>query len=186
MNLCECGCGIEVINRFKWGHNFRVGRNKPISGIYALINTINGQIYIGSSSDIMHRWSYHKRYMERGTHEQKKLREAALEFGVSAFLISVLEECNERELLKHREQFWLDTSLPELNTATSAFDTRGVLPTEEQNRKKSEAMKGKTNEGSRLAHLGNSYRKGKRDSDETRLLKSIAAKKMWERIHASR
>lgn len=45
-------------------------------GVYKIINTINGKIYIGSSKDIDRRWSEHVRALELNAHINPHLQNA--------------------------------------------------------------------------------------------------------------
>jgi group I intron endonuclease len=83
---------------------------KKVSGIYQIINIINGKVYTGSSSNIYQRWKgegqhmYHKRYNRFNSH----LINAWHKYGKENFLFKVIEECFDMSLLVVREQYWLD------------------------------------------------------------------------------
>ena len=57
-----------------------------ISGIYKITNLINGEIYIGSSTDIYYRWKREKRKDGIG----KKFKNAINEYGVENFKFEIL------------------------------------------------------------------------------------------------
>lgn len=73
-----------------------------VIGIYAILNMVNGKIYIGSSLSIGKRWYVHKKY--RGN---CRIQDDWKLYGDSAFEFRVLEECQPSEL-GIREQWWID------------------------------------------------------------------------------
>ena len=82
---------------------------EKISGIYKIVNTINGKKYVGSAVNISTRWGIHKRELNNNTHHSIKLQRAWNKHGESAFEFSVIEECEPiKEILEEREQFWMD------------------------------------------------------------------------------
>jgi group I intron endonuclease len=160
-------------------------------GIYLIINTLDGRVYVGSSMDIRQRFSMHRSYLRRGCHPNAHLQRAWSKYGEGAFEIRIVEECVE-ELLEVREQFWInhyDSMNDNKGYNFRKADRHGRL-TEEHKRKISEAHRGMTyseetkkrlseiNRGRKLsdehrrklseAHRGNQYNKGKHPSEETR------------------
>jgi group I intron endonuclease len=76
-------------------------------GIYAIINTVNGKTYVGSSVDVGHRFIAHRSMLRKGTHSSRSLQGAWRKHGEAAFRFDVIEECLREELLV-REQHWID------------------------------------------------------------------------------
>jgi group I intron endonuclease len=78
-----------------------------VCGVYAIINKINGNIYIGSSINIHRRKLRHFRYLSLGGHENKHLQNAYNLYGNDAFEFVILKttEPNNRLL---EEQIFLD------------------------------------------------------------------------------
>lgn len=83
------------------------------SGIYS-ITSPSGKRYIGSSADILKRFSFHKRHLTLGKHHSVKLQRAANKYGVESLKLSTLYDCPKSTLL-HFEQWFLDTYRPEYN-----------------------------------------------------------------------
>lgn len=79
-----------------------------VSGVYVIRNRENGKIYIGSSVNIKDRWIRHRYQLNKGTHHNRYLNSAWNKHGASAFEFEIIEHC-EFEVLKDREQFWIDT-----------------------------------------------------------------------------
>lgn len=138
----------------------------PISGIYAITNTLNGKQYIGSSIDIEHRWGVHRSYLKRGTHHAFKLQRAWLKYGPDAFEWTVLEIVLPlSEMLLAREQQYFDTLQPRYNSALIA-DSTSSDP--DVRARISQAMRGMVFTTERRAHISAAL-KGKRLSKAHRL-----------------
>lgn len=131
-----------------------------ISGIYAIINTINSKQYIGSAINIKSRWVDHKKRLRKGNHHCKHLQSAWNKYGEESFLFIVLEQVKDKTRLVEIEQKYIDEFNPEYNTARIAGSTLGVpclektkravglasknrVITEEYRQKMSEALKGR-------------------------------------------
>lgn len=67
-------------------------------GIYAIINIINGKIYIGQSVNIYARWNSHKSELNHNKHGNIHLQNAWNKYGPHAFLFSVVLECDKNSL----------------------------------------------------------------------------------------
>lgn len=65
-----------------------------ISGIYKIINRINGKIYIGQSIDIYRRWKEESHFYKCNDY----LRNAFNKYGLENFDFEILEECSIEEL----------------------------------------------------------------------------------------
>lgn len=81
--------------------------NNVQSGIYKIENIVNGKIYIGSSNCIERRWSEHIKNLESNNHYNKHLQNSWNKYGKNCFNFSVIEYCQESELL-NREQYYID------------------------------------------------------------------------------
>lgn len=61
-------------------------------GVYAIVNTKNGHVYIGRTVNrFLERWGGHRRALRKGKHHCYLLQEAWNQFGESAFEFQVLE-----------------------------------------------------------------------------------------------
>jgi group I intron endonuclease len=72
---------------------------KDKSGIYAIRNTLNSQVYIGSAANLSRRCSEHYRMLRRGAHENVHLQHAWNKYGSENFLVTILFHCHENDLL---------------------------------------------------------------------------------------
>lgn len=76
---------------------------KTTSGIYAIVNTVTGKLYIGSSKNIENRLAFHKKALSRGNHPNRHLQNSVNKHGISSFLFYVVYEvnCSAKDLLKY-------------------------------------------------------------------------------------
>ncbi len=77
------------------------------SGVYAIICTITGKRYVGSSKRLYKRLTGHRRSLRKGRHHSAHLQRAWNLYGEEAFVVEILEYC-EQEALLDREQGYLD------------------------------------------------------------------------------
>ena len=83
------------------------------SGIYKIINNINGKFYVGSAKDIDKRWYDHKRELMLNIHRNPKLQHSWNHHGEDEFVFEMLEETSpDQQILFEREQYYLDTLKP--------------------------------------------------------------------------
>ncbi len=85
------------------------------SGIYRIVNQVNGKFYIGSATNIASRWSTHRQSLRKGKHHSIHLQRAWDKYGEAAFVFEDLEEVDVSQLIE-REQFYLDTLTPYVQT----------------------------------------------------------------------
>lgn len=78
------------------------------SGVYKIVNTLTGEIYVGSSVNIHNRWIRHKWELKCNRHNNKYLQASYNKYGVEYFSYEVLELCLMAKRLVIYEQQWLD------------------------------------------------------------------------------
>lgn len=110
------------------------------SGIYEIVNLVNGKRYVGSAVDTRKRWQDHRSYLRRGAHHCHILQKAWRKYGEAAFEFRVLEICDPSELIV-REQAAIDILKPEYNICPLAGSSRGVRHTAEARANMSAAQK---------------------------------------------
>lgn len=149
------------------------------SGIYRILCTANGKIYIGSTSNFERRWKQHCHNLKLGKHPNPHLQRAYIRYGDSAFVFDVLEVC-EQTLVIEREQYYLDTLKPFRGSGFNiALDAKSPM----LGRPLSEAAR----TALKIANTGRYYspetrakisasKKGTKASDETRAKLSVAHK----------
>lgn len=133
-------------------------------GIYKIVNTINGRLYVGSSISFNDRFASHIRELNKGTHKNRYLQRAWIKYGASSFEFEILESVDDKTLLIEREQHHIDNhkSTSKLyNLAMIAGSNLGTKRTKEFSDKISKANTGKIR------------------TDEQRLNISLGKKKMY-------
>lgn len=88
------------------------------SGIYRIRNSVTGDQYVGSSSEIEFRFGRHRYDLERNQHINPKLQNAWNKYGAENFVFEVIELCDRSSLLVC-EQTYLDDR-PTYNIAVHA------------------------------------------------------------------
>ena len=78
-----------------------------VSGIYKIINKVNGKYYVGNSKNIYKRWIKHKSLLRHNKHINDYLQNAFNAYGESNFEFIIVEKCLI-ENLKKLEQKYLD------------------------------------------------------------------------------
>ncbi len=126
----------------------------PVSGIYVILNTKNGHIYIGQTQDFRQRWRKHLSMLRRGCHDNRHLQSAWNKYGEQAFKFKKLEYCPVGQL-NEREQHYLDVYMAKnmcYNLAIDALSpSRGRKMSDEQRQRLSIINKGrKVSESTRL------------------------------------
>lgn len=100
--------------------------SESVSGIYAIINTVNGKQYIGSAVNIARRWRQHRLALRRGCHHSRSLQRAWDKYSEAAFGFRMLEGVADVVQLIPREQHYLDTQPHDYNTCAIAGSTLGI------------------------------------------------------------
>lgn len=119
-----------------------------MTGIYKIINKINGKMYIGSAVDIQKRWIKHKSDLRKNKHHSKKLQNSWNKYGEQNFIFEIVEECEKnKDLLLSKESYYFilyDTVKNGYNCAIKAGSPMfGKKHSEETKKKISKSNKGK-------------------------------------------
>jgi group I intron endonuclease len=61
------------------------------SGIYKIVNKINGKSYYGSSIDFDERWTNHKRQLNTNKHKNNHLQRSYNKYGIDNFIFLIIE-----------------------------------------------------------------------------------------------
>lgn len=107
---------------------------QPMSGIYEIVNRVNGKRYVGSAVDLSQRWREHRSGLARGKHHSRHLQAAWNKYGDTSFEFRVLKECAPIDLLRE-EQAEFERRRPEYNICPTAGSTLGRLHSDETRRK---------------------------------------------------
>lgn len=96
------------------------------AGIYAIINTLNNKMYIGSTQTLRKRFRQHYTLLLRNQHHSKKLQNAVNKYGINVFKFTVLERCEPiTDTLLLLEQKYID-ELGYYNICKIAGKTTGI------------------------------------------------------------
>ncbi len=110
--------------------------------IYAILNTITCNQYIGSTKNSYVRKRSHFNLLRKNKHHSFVLQRAFDKHGEDKFKFIILEEVNENTDLIEREQWWLDNANCIYNSSKNALPGKERIITEE------------TREKMRQSHLG--------------------------------
>lgn len=144
--LCKCDCGnitVTNLSRLKSGKTKSCGclrkkrtKRQVISGVYAIVNSLNGDMYIGSSKDITGRFKQHMYFCNdyKGTKGSYNLKKATKIYGIEHFILQILECCNTDKLLV-REKYWIDKLQPAYNVDTDPTNPSKYLDSSKRNAK---------------------------------------------------
>lgn len=100
------------------------------SGIYQIINKINGKSYIGSSINLTWRKTKHFTELRNQKHHSIILQKAFNKYGESNFEFKILANCLSEYLIK-LEQWFIDNINPEYNVCKIAGSCLGVKRSKE-------------------------------------------------------
>lgn len=128
---------------------------KAKSGIYSILNTVNGKRYIGSSINIYNRFHEHLHNLNGNNAHNKHLQAAWNKYGEENFIFNVLELCDPNIRFK-REQYYLDMLNPEYNFSSLVLANSGRDLTEEQKLKISNTLKEKYANGELTPYINKS------------------------------
>ena len=110
--------------------------------IYAILNTITCNQYVGSTKNSYIRKRNHFNLLRKEKHHSVVLQRAFDKHGEDKFKFIVLEEVDDNTNLIEREQWWLDNANCSYNISKTAIANKGRVISEE------------TREKMRQAHLG--------------------------------
>ena len=65
---------------------------KKVSGIYKIVNKVNGKYYVGSSIDVKKRWREHVSDLQRGNHKNRHLQRSWNKYGKDNFTFVFVEQ----------------------------------------------------------------------------------------------
>lgn len=75
-----------------------------ISGIYEIVNTLNGKRYVGSAVDLRLRRNQHVTRLRNGRHHSRYLQKAWDKYGEGAFEFRIILRCDRDDLLMEEQK----------------------------------------------------------------------------------
>ena len=115
--------------------------------IYRIVNKVNKKSYVGfTTKTTEERWKEHLLSSKKGS--MRALQCAIRKYGTESFSVEILEEGWDPKIgLVIREPHWISILKPEYNMTRGGEGVVGYVHTPEQNKLKSNRMKGKFNGG---------------------------------------
>lgn len=84
------------------------------SGVYKIVNTVDGGFYIGSTKNFHKRWRQHFNSLKHNKHHSILFQQAYNKYGEEVFKLEIIEEIpyidnkTSRQVLFQREQYWIE------------------------------------------------------------------------------
>lgn len=115
------------------------------SGVYCLINKVNGHTYVGSSMNLASRMRNYlnKAFLKSKQNANMPITKSLLKYDYSNFSLWILEYV-ESEFLISRETFYIANIIPYYNVLKQGFSSLGYIHTEETKKLLSELAKNRT------------------------------------------
>lgn len=111
------------------------------SGIYKILNTVNGKFYVGSAVSLERRKQEHFTSLRKGKHSNVLLQRSFNKYGEGSFEFIIVKVVDEIAKLVAWEQVYLDWWEPEFNICKEAGNTLGTVRDEKTKKKLSEFHK---------------------------------------------
>lgn len=116
---------------------------EKISCVYKIENAVTGDMYIGSTIDVVKRWRSHKSDLNSSRHHSRYLQNAWNKYGEENFVFTILV-ISDSVTIRLYEQLLLDRLNPVYNTVKNVEKPRlGYKYTEEEKLRMSKQRKGK-------------------------------------------
>ena len=142
--------------------------------IYKITNKLDGKIYVGKTARTLE-----IRMKEHLRHNETYIERALKKYGIEAFEVSVIEECDSEEKLNEREMYWialLDCRYPNgYNMSEGSEGSLGHTVPESMRQKLSAMRSGKKLSLENRQNIGRGC-KGKRHSEKTKAILSSVQK----------
>lgn len=112
------------------------------SGVYEIVNKVNGKRYVGSAVDLSKRERQHFNHFRNGSHPNIHLKRSISIHGIENFYFRSIVYCSRNNVIAW-EQAMIDELKPEYNICRKAGNTSGVKFSQETKDKISASHKGR-------------------------------------------
>ena len=87
--------------------------------VYAIINDVNGKIYIGSSKNAFKRWECHRKALRNNCHSNQKLQRAWNKYGEESFSLEIV-----KRIIGYKNQmlWWEQHFINEMNAVKEGYN----------------------------------------------------------------
>jgi group I intron endonuclease len=113
------------------------------SAIYAIVNNVTCDMYVGSAVAVNRRWSSHRRDLAKQCHYNTRLQRAYDKYGKDVFDWEIVQFVDDKSKLIDREQFWINFFIPAYNGRPVANSPLGTKHSAETRAKMSASAKKK-------------------------------------------
>ena len=136
---------VKVYNNLKEDRLNILKEQRDKSGVYCLINKVNGHSYVGSSINLASRMRNYlnKSFLKSKQNATMPITRSLLKYDYSNFSLLILEYV-EAEFLTSRETFYIANFIPYYNVLKQGFSSLGYIHTEETKKLLSELAKNRT------------------------------------------
>nr|YP_010835447.1 hypothetical protein QLP32_mgp14 [Perenniporia fraxinea]WFS78680.1 hypothetical protein [Perenniporia fraxinea] len=133
---------IKVYNNFKGDREQLIKDQKEKTGVYCLVNLINGHIYIGSSTNLALRMRNYLNtsFLKNKRNKNMPIIRALLKYGQDNFSVLIIEYVDVKNLA-FRETHYIIHLLPYYNVLKQGYSSLGYKHTEETKQILSELSK---------------------------------------------
>lgn len=83
---------------------FNFGDNSLKSGIYKLVNKINGKLYIGSTKEFKSNWAQQVRSLRNGKHANRQIQADFNKCGETSFVFEIIEIVEDTEEVRFAKE----------------------------------------------------------------------------------
>jgi group I intron endonuclease len=111
------------------------------SAIYAIVNNVTCDMYVGSAVAVKRRWSAHRNLLTKQSHYNSRLQRAYDKYGASSFDWEIVQFVDDKTQLIASEQFWMNFFAPAYNGRPIANSPLGTKASVETRAKMSAAAK---------------------------------------------
>ena len=111
------------------------------SAIYAIVNNVTRDMYVGSSVGVNRRWSAHRNLLTKKCHYNSRLQRAYDKYGSGSFDWEIIQFVDDKSQLIAREQFWMNFFAPVYNGRPVANSPLGTKASDETRAKMSVSAK---------------------------------------------
>ena len=156
---------------------------EKLCGIYKITNLESGKVYVGSSINMLNRFTQHKGFLKRNDHKNAHLQKAWNLYGERSFIFQILETVENVDVLLSRESFWINElkcvdRIYGYNKHTIDPDTGRNIFSDETRKKLSISNTGKKLTAEARKKIGEANKRRPPCSEETRKKLSISSK-LW-------
>lgn len=115
-------------------------RAQTRSGVYEIVNTVNGNRYIGSAVNFSKRFELHRRHLRQMKHHSVTLQRAWNKYGGASFAFNIVLLCEKKDALMY-EQLAIDACAPSYNVCRVAGSRLGTKHTAAARKKMSDGQR---------------------------------------------